>query len=286
MAIPKRLIPLAAPFYLLHWGRYLQLVYTGTVLLVTWQGYSIAHHALLEFIPLFASSSALAYSIAPYLYEFVQAVFLLVSSAGVIVAIVLPVRVQYLQRGKLKFSQLLFETPSAFVGCARSLVYLFQRELRTLFPLAVLIGLYFYSTTAEGLAQMKYFYLAGSVILCLSVFKRTLSIVLTPIVAVVGRYDPESVTDATIRIVEGALLKVIALVGGAILSIVVSLWLSFQLGLNEEARIAMQIGVMTFLFWYFLTLTGALCIKLINGKGNIFVEIVSSASEIEVVSPV
>lgn len=252
---------LVAPFILIHRGKYVGLVYTILLLTLAYIGCDLLSAAALNFIIDLVRTNRLPKGPAPTVAN-----ILFFASWGlmvpvVFVAITQPLRVQFLNYEKLDVRQLIIETPVAFLHCLRSLIFLLRAEFYIFLPAALLGAIYYYALNHQKLSVISNFYLIACVVIALVALHKTMSIVLTPVITVAGRYDSRFALDIT-RTVVGHQTKLIALLFTFCAAAGLGGWyILMYSGMSIAHLHSARLIWLSFISWYALNLASILCIR-------------------------
>lgn len=216
---------------------------------------------LLEYMSWLHSERSFPNWLVPHFQDALTAGLLLLILPVLIVASLLPLRLQYHSQGRVPIVRLLSETLPSLVQCARGICSLLRAHYRVFIPLFCLSWLLHLSFSVPQLAPMKYFYLVALIGLVVVLIQKALSLLLGPILIVVGDIEAEFVLSSAVHVVRTGYVEVCLVLGLGFSLLVTSFSaIGMVVGLSSEARL-LQIGVAYLILWYIATLLGLICLR-------------------------
>ena len=185
-----------------------------------------------------------------------------------IVGCFLPLRLQSLSQGKIPTLSLLIQTPQTFVRCARCLLYLLSSQYRQFVPILVLLFCFHSSGSTAELVPMQYYCLVGICVLLFTLFNKLLSFLLSPPIAILGRYQVEYALEQASHLVVDSYFEVLFVVGVTALLLLGSIPLSTEVAaFGQHPHLFLLISALV-VFWYSGMLLGIICLKRIHFLRN------------------
>ena len=260
-SVQSALLFLTAPFILLirSWG--LSAVYAVGLVALALAVLDQMNTYLLEYMSWLYSERSFPNWLVPHFQGALTAVLLFLILPVLIVASLLPLRLQYHSQGRVPIVRLLSETIPSLIHCARGICLLVRAHYRVFIPLACLVWLLHLSYTVPQLAPMKYFYLVALIGLVVMLIQKALSLLLGPILIVVGDIEAQYVLGSAVHVVRTGYAEV-CLVLGLGLSLLVTSYsvIDMVAGASSDARL-LQVSVAFLLLWYVATLLGLICLR-------------------------
>jgi len=260
-SVKNHLVFLTSPFLLLLRSRGLSAFYAVGLVVLTLACLEQMNTYLVQYMRWLHSEPSFPNWLVPHFQAVLTAALILVMVPVSLVAWLLPLRLQYQWHGRVPILRLLSETLPALVRCSRGMCSLLRVHYRVFIPVCCLAYLLHLSQTVPQLAPMKYFYLTALIILVVVLFQRAFSLLLGPILIVVGDSDTEFVIGSAAHVVRIAYLEVcFVLVFGC--SLLVASYSAIEMVVISSAHIGLlQVTTAFLILWYVATLLGLICLR-------------------------
>lgn len=260
-SVQSSLVFLAAPFVLLirSWG--LSALYAVGLVALALAVLDQMNTYLLEYMSWLYSEPSFPNWIVPHFQDALTAVLLFLILPVLIVASLLPLRLQYHSRGRVPIVRLLLETLPSLLKCARGILSLLRAHYRVFTPLLFLSWLLHLSYTVPQLAPMKYFYVIALIGLVVVLIQKALSLLLGPILIVVGDIEAQFVLGSAAHVVRTGYAEVCLVLGLGLSLLVISYSMIDLVTGGGTDESLLQVSVAFLILWYVATLLGLICLR-------------------------
>lgn len=255
------LVFLTSPFLLLLRSRGLSAFYAIGLVVLTLVCLEQMNTYLVEYMRWLHSEPSFPNWLVPHFQAVLTAALIFVMVPVSIVAWLLPLRLQYHSHGRVPILRLLSETLPALVRCSRGMCSLLRAHYRVFIPLCCLAYLLHLSQTVPQLAPMKYFYLTAVIVLVVMLFQKALSLLLGPILIVVGDIDAEFAIGSAAHVIRTGYAEVCLVLGLGLSLLVTSYSMIDMFTVVGTDGPLLQVSVAFLILWYIATLLGLICLR-------------------------